>query len=370
MALYLTVMLAMLAGYYWKVNEDGWKKKAFCIVSAAVLIYFAALRAVSVGADTPQFFNAYEKIASSEWTFRQQSGFGGRFETGFFVLCRLLGYISKDGQLLLIVTSVFSLSVLCWFIYRNSSDVVFSLLAFVGFQFYAFYLTAMRQVLAISIVLIGLEMFLCKRKYLGFILTVLFACLFHDSAFFALAMLPMYLLKPSKGLLSLCAIVLFVVFFGFRQLFEIAASLTGFSAYLGSEFDEANYFAGAIKALLSVIVLFVMGYSLRFGRERERRLLSQKRDRVEDFFIWLQVATVFLSVLSMRAIIIERICCYFNFFGFLILPQFLKKNVRKEDEKTFKILLVLLAFAYCATVLLFRPEWTKVTPYLFYFQAP
>ena len=364
MLLYLGIMLAMLSGYYFKVNEDGWKKKLFCIASAAVLIYFAAFRNVTVGADTLQFCKHYEEIAAKGWDYyRTVSGFGGRLEPGFYVLCKLLGYISPHHQLLIIVTSVWSLTAISSFIYKNSKDVVFSFILFVGFQYYAFWLNAMRQVLAISVILFAVQHFLSKKRYIAYAIAVMVACLFHDSAFFALLL--MCWIQPTKWLITLALAAGAFGFVFFNRLFDLAAKIIGYSDYIGSEFDSSNYFAGLIKALLSVIILVVMFYSLR---GKDRRLLQEDTSVAlkRDVLIWLQLATVVLSVLSMRAVILERIYAYYNFFGFILLPEFLAVNERREDENAFKLVLVPLAFAYCAIVLAFRPEWTLVTPYLFF----
>ena len=118
------------------IKKEKKYKKIYLIVSFILLAGIAALRTKNVGIDTLQFHDAYLRIGYLDWTELTTE----RYEIGFSVLCKLLNYITANPQILISFTAIFINFSVVRFIYKNSNDVVFSILLYILLNFYFSYM--------------------------------------------------------------------------------------------------------------------------------------------------------------------------------------------------------------------------------------
>ena len=182
MFIYIIVMFLILSiGLFFNVNKSYKLGKYYLIFIFSILTLLSALRNISVGVDTSQYYEAYKLIGTIEWNELDKL----RYEIGFSLLCKVLNYISSNPQLLLIVTSIFINSSVGLFIYRNSNNVVLSSFIFITYNLYFNYMNIMRQAIAIAIVLFAYE-YLKNKKIIKYSILVLIASLFHTSSIICL----------------------------------------------------------------------------------------------------------------------------------------------------------------------------------------
>ena len=362
MALYLGLIIIFLTtGYGFHVNETKKGKKFFCFFVATLLSIVACLRSQSVGADTMQFCGIFDSITRNGWSIL--NSYYSRIEIGFFTLSWLLSRMVPNSQILIFATGLISVSSICFFIYKNSRDVVLSTILFVGFQFFAFWLTAMRQVLAMSIVLLCIELFLRRKKWLLFIFGVLFAFLFHSSALVCLLFLPIYLFKNLKIQYTIYLLFIFILFVGMDLLLPVVANLSGYTIYIDSKFNQSNYFAAVIKAILVASGFIISTY---FSKKYKKRFPFVSRLYSDDPLYLITFVSLGISLLTIQSTLFERVAYYFIIFLIILIPNAYCYSNSKE-KTVFKIGTIFLSLMYCAIVLAFRPEWTRVVPYSFFF---
>lgn len=348
MIIYFAIMVILSVLYYYQRNN----KKLFVISSFCILAFIAAIRNVSVGTDTKQFCEIYSDIAENSWSyFYTVSGFNGRMEPGFYLLCKLLSYITKNHQILIATTSLFSIGTFCYYIYKESKNAYLSMIIFIGFQHYAMYLTAMRQVLAISILIIGYEIFLKKEKNLPYILMVIIAMQFHISAFIGLIYL--FLRKVNFSIKAMLILIsaTFVSSLILPKLLIFITKYIGFSEYIDSIFFVSNYSAAVIQ--LAVYLLF---FSIAL-------FYKHFTDYDDKFLICLLLLNVVFQIFGIQIVIIERVILYFSILSLSLLPNCLEYEEEFYSKKCLQIGIVVLSVAYCFVVLYFRPEWTYIVPY-------
>lgn len=326
-----------------------------------LLIFFAAFRNSSVGSDTKQFVLVFEGISQNDWSyFKTISGFNGRIEPGFYLLCKLLSYLSNDYVILLLVTSLFSLAVIFYFIKTNSSDIFLSILLFIGLQFYAYYLTAMRQILALSIIILGMQLFLKKNRNILFIVSVIIAYFFHRSAIVGILFLFFYKFTLNKFWVGLFLVVSMLAFVLGDRTTNFLASIFGYEQYISSDYDVSNYNAAIIKTVLYGLFILIIIYT--FLHKNDAYFF--KNNRICNFASFMLLFSFCLQVLAINSIILERVIPYFSIIGIILIPNFID-NINDKERIMIKFSIALICIFYCIIVLNYRPEWTKVVPYLF-----
>lgn len=353
----IIILLIIFLGYALKPNSNKKNKKIYLIIIFIVLAVVGAIRDYTVGVDTEQYCKAFRDISQLSIEEAKKET---RYEDGFIVLCKVLSYICNDYQILIAFTSAFIMYAIGRFIYEESNDVVMSSLLFIVLNCYAMYLSAMRQALAISIILLGYILFLKKGKYIKYIIMVVIASLFHQSALIMIFLIFFYKLK-FKNKYYLVAIILSVCIYGLTTpIFGILTKIfPTYSYYLGSQFFVSNYFASLLNAIVAIIFFTIGVYYNKF-KDREKDKAS--------FYAFMCMFNVIFYVATIKISIFSRITTYFNIFNIIWIPIFLSNISRKQDKQMVSFTLLLCVFLYWGIISVYRPEWYGVIPYKTFFR--
>jgi hypothetical protein len=101
MIIYIFMILYIgIFGLLFDIDKNYKIKQIYLFIFFGVIAIISSLRAYTIGVDTAQFYNAYKLISYTDWDYLDLF----RYEYGFTVLCKILSYISKDPQMLLIFT--------------------------------------------------------------------------------------------------------------------------------------------------------------------------------------------------------------------------------------------------------------------------
>lgn len=163
---------------------DG--KKKFIIVTMLVLSILIAFRANDVGADTKAYyltFNEYAKYNINEMLNVVKSG---GVEIGYLLLVKFLSVIFSEPQSIFIFEGCIIGICYGYFFQKNTKNLIeayIAILAYLGFNLFAFQLTGVRQSIAMAICILSYE-YIKEKSFIKFISIVLFASLFHTSALF------------------------------------------------------------------------------------------------------------------------------------------------------------------------------------------
>ena len=186
MTVYIVLMLLALAGYAFSANASEINRKRYlCLVFSAIVIV-AMLRSDQIGIDLSHYYNKYYPLFKNvSWDKLQSVTISGDWELGFCAFCKIIGQISTSTQCFVIFTSLFSIIPYAHFIYRNSDDVVFSTVFFLGYHIFMMSMNVIRQAMAVGVILLGLEA-LKRKQYVKFAIYVVIATFFHTSAILSL----------------------------------------------------------------------------------------------------------------------------------------------------------------------------------------
>lgn len=144
------------------------------------LFFFCVLREYSVGRDIPGYVSMYDYTANVRWDNWKYV----YYENGYIALLKICNYLGLTARGFFYVVYFIILFPIYRFFRKYSLNPLLSVLIFIGYQFFTFDLTGIRQAIAMSIVLIAFQ-YALKNGWANFIkfAAILFiASMFHRSA--------------------------------------------------------------------------------------------------------------------------------------------------------------------------------------------
>lgn len=178
----------------------------FMVIASLLLILIIGFRSDHQGLDLYNslgtgYFYYYLKINEDSLieilrNFSSQKY--ANYEIGFVLLCKLLGTLCSNQQILLVICALLAIAPTGYFIYKNSKNKWLSVVLFLALPLFATVtFSAIRQGIAIGIVLLSYT-FVKEKRPVCFILTVALACTFHSTAIVAFAAYPVYHLRVDR----------------------------------------------------------------------------------------------------------------------------------------------------------------------------
>lgn len=359
MAVYLfAAFMVLLVGA--SVGQHNHKKGIVLFIFLISFLFFA-LRYRTVGADTPVYWSMYSEFASHSWEWVLT---GQRFEIGYSIFCKLLTYISKNPQTLLIASGAFISSCVSWFIYKYSKDVTLS-----GFLWFVLCigdaLNIMRGYMAFSILLIAIDRLICGSKK-KFLLWVLLATTFHNVALVSLIfLLPINSGKKYKKMLAKGITISAVAFLFFNTMVSIGVAIfPQYRYYLTSVWGKSNYL-GSFVNILTYGLLWIVGTQY-LNRGQEEDVKSAQT----NYFLFNAMQYAFLfSLLTMRMTIFNRVAVLFSPLSIIWTPLFLSNIKKKQERKFVAYCIAGASLSVFCVISVLRPEWTGAIPYRFFWEA-
>jgi len=324
MAIYiLIIVFIVLFGLIIQQREPFYinlnNRKIYIIVIAVLFTFFVGLRDFSVGHDIRGYINFFNLLGSYDFKTLITDTPRGR-EKGFVVFSWVLYKIMPDGHFyLFIIAGICFLSIGYW-LYKNSRYPIQSYLVFTC-VFLTFFLTGLRQAIAISILLLALEQIKQKRIF-NFILLVCLAILFHRTA---LIFFIAYLFFPSRISLTKVSIigVAIPVLYRFRSaIFLWIAPIVKKEQYGILSQGEPFTFSLLLYTITLVCLVF-------------NKKLIKKNPYATYYINSLLVACLFMPFAGVNANMM-RLVIYFSIYLVLVIPELL--SILEGENKHVKII--------------------------------
>ena len=341
MEIYLLIMglLVVLSMANPIIKKEEINKILFTAI-AVILILLAGLRHYSVGRDTLQYINAYTGITPLD-----------RYELGFSSFLNLLYKFSTDFQFLIFVSSVIIFIPIMYLIF--------------AFNYYAIYLNAMRQSMAVAIVLVANELYRYNKNCKIFIFLIVSAVLFHNSAIIAVLIPLLYKIKLKTPNILLGLIVFCGIGFCTKDLFILIAEHISeylpnvmYYTYIDSYEALVNYSGIVLQGILYLLI-FLSLYII----------VKNSKDCEEDcnFYLNCIYLSVLFLVLSSQATVLERFKFYFDIYLIVAVPMVFSKIKNLITKSIAYLVVFTIGFAYWYIIALYRPYWTETIDYRFFF---
>lgn len=274
-------------------------------VSCFFLFLMIGLRHYSIGSDTQSYCNDFLNYKNYRWSEIIAKG----TNYGFYVFNKVMSCIAPNSYTIyLAVVALITVVAIYFFLKCNSKDILMSQVMLLSLGFVFFFMTGIKQTLAISVLLFAYEQ-LKEKHLIRFIFLVGLATLFHNTAIVFLLAWPVSCLKFKKLYILIAPLSIFLVYIFRLQIFGYAKGLLGdvYSAY-GTIYESENNLTG----LFIQICIFAVSLFL---------LWNNKKD--DETKLLLSLYVIGMAFQAMTGVMAEffRISLYFSVFGVILLPK-------------------------------------------------
>lgn len=338
MAVYIGLLVIALAIAI-MANQNHNRQKGWGEFYAILLIIVSSFR-YDVGMD----YLAYEEMFNLITIGQEQDV----SELGFVLLCKMCAIISGSAQMMFMVCAIFTILLLYKSFRLFSPNIVMSLFFFMCMgQLYLTTFNAVRQYIAIAIFTYSIK-FILEKKVMKYVLSILVATLFHNTA---IILLPLYYLLPKK--------ISKVVMISFGVLLTSSIGIitdiilnSPYAIYL--EFEHYAKEVSIIDYLYIMFGLLIIVF--------ESKLMRQYKDRNIFFNInFLCTSLFFLNIVFSGTPIImvtTRLNYYFIVFYAIIFVRLIK-DIRLPSNR----IIFELGFYLILAVLFIRSSILKGESY-------
>jgi Gpi18-like mannosyltransferase len=213
-------------------------------------------------------------------------------------------------------------------------------------DFFSFTLSGYRQSLAMAITIYAIK-YVKEKKLIKFLLTVLVASLFHQSALVFLIVYPLAKIKITKSyLLTITSMGILALFFG-DKIINLFISFYDRNQIIVT---GQGYGMFAMLLILTAIGLFFYKY-------------AKQKDPAITLFCHLMLMATFLQIFSFHLSIFVRVVSFFSVHMIIFIPNIISSISSKWLRFVGSILTVIFAFAFYMYFLSGNPSGT--VPYFF-----
>lgn len=355
--IYAVLILFAVFLYYKKDWPAVGKRIVYCSLAFLILFFIIAFRNPYMGADLPGYIKGFETIHNWDWDLVTHESYQN-YEHLYMILNKLIGEIKFDFQLLLAVCAFLSIFPASYYITRYSRLPSLSFIIYMGLPLFTLMFSGLRQVIAIGFCFWAL-IFAREKKLVPFLLAVIVAYFFHQSAIVFLIVYPLYYIKLGKQL-RIATIVVIPFIYVFRmKIFVFFCSLFGKSPRVDN------------NGSMGLFILFVMIYIVC-------SLLCHTDDLEQNALLNIFYIACCCQAMAGLNNLIIRVGYYFMIGLICLIPSIIEKS-DVRDGKTFIMLtgeeskgVVIFAFFALFTLFGYRlltgTSWAMAYPYYFCWQ--
>lgn len=311
------------------------RNKFLIVACSAMFIVYGLHKATAIGIDSASsyihIFNASRSINYVDMSIRN---IGFEYFTKFF-------YQLSHGNYQLYITTIAAFVSYSFyrFIKKYSVNPLLSIMWYFGMLYYIFMFSALKQSIAMSILLYAFDA-LMDRKMIRYVIIVLVAALFHGPA---LVLLPAYWLsevKIGRDYLLVIIVVLSITYIFRSQILRIM--------YLYYESGETVSFEPKFIGGKVIYMLIVISIAIALR-------IPKPDDKVYSTVLIFAGIAVVLQTFCYYSNIFERLADYYYQFSVLLIPLIFEKVDKKNglvifDSKSAKIVrifgsLLIISFA-------------------------
>lgn len=323
---------------------DSSVHKFIFIAILLVLWFLTAFRGASIGNDTVNYLWYYESIANDGINSNHA------IEVGYQIYCLILSKISTNPYFLLAVTATICYGLCGIYIYKHSSNILFSIILLFCVAF-SFFTSGIRQAIAMVITLFAYEK-IKRGKVVVPLFLILFAACFHESALVALFWI-VYKFIPKKPIPVLSiSLVLALLSMSGAVNGILVKILPSYGGYFDTERAGSGWLGIFYYCLRAIVFYFI--------------IYKSYSNKVKDNGLTIANSVILLMMLCFGFSInlFSRASNYFLLPMVAELPNAFT-NGKIKNKKLIMYAIAIVMLAYFLVVLILKPEWNNLVPYVF-----
>ena len=205
-----------------------------------------------------------------------------------------------------------------------------------------------------------------NNKKIKYLTAVAVATTFHLSAIIFLLALPMSkikfsLLNSAKFLAATCLIALF---FSEILSFILGFLPTYYSHYaVGSEYFASNNLGNYIDVLIKTS-FFLLTIFCGYTKKIDEFAYDTKVARTTNIYMNFMVVSICIAIISIKASLLDRLIHYFWIFQIFSIANMISEQKNMNRYITY-LGVAASTMLYNISLLILRPEWNRIVPFLF-----
>lgn len=301
------------------------------VLSFLTLFSLIAFRDETVGTDYKTYINAYQKIADGTLDERESSWLG----IGFKWTSKLFSLVFGNCYTIYFATLGFCTLFLFYkAFWENSKMPAFSLFILISFCLYYQTFNQFRQMFAIALVLYAIK-YIKQKRLVPYILCILIATSFHNSA---IIMLPVYFItkiKLEKKVWIAYAIIAVIAFFSFDMIKLVLQNTYYGKIYFGSQYDVGGKLSSVFNLVFRIGLL---GGCLAFYPK------MIKAEQNNQILYHMAILCTILQLVTIRSYIFGRLTTYFFIFYVLLIPEMIETIFKTKRWVIFATIAILCTY--------------------------
>ena len=329
-----------------------------------------AFRALSIGNDTQIYYYGYTRIG--QYASLIAAIQGSRYEIGYTLLSYSMHKLGVSFLGMQIIISIIVYYSFYRFFVKYSNNFSFSCFVFLTLRYSMSTMNVVRMWLAIAILLYAIP-FIQKRNLVPFLVLVAIASSFHSTALVFAILYPAAKVRINNRIVFSTFIVSWLLLLVGRPVFARVTSMIGrYSGYLSSNYFVFESNIAVYMTLAINLALFLLIY-ITFGKNGEKLYEPTTGNinsglMIEQISLVCGLLVVAFSIVGLGNTIMDRISVYFGVMFTISIPSIYEHINLQHNKKLLYISMLLGLTAQYLVVMIMRPGWNGVTPYLFFWQ--
>lgn len=336
-------------------------KKVYLVLTLGVMCFFTALRHYSIGNDTPSYKIIFDEISRIGLDFSYRVS----VEPGFKVINFVLTKMTNNFQWLVIISSVFVYISIANYLYKRCENLGLGVV-FVYCLMYRTLMSMMRQSISLAIILFAIIL-LDERKIVKYYLLVFFAVTIHYSA-------AIFLIYPFIGKFKLTkwkTVASIAISFIVAQtdiLFKTISLLHGrFSSYIESTEGGISLIFEALLYLSFIIIGRIFMDRNYLSADEDIDISNSITKSQMNYLMWASLLCILFNIMSFKVSGLTRLTKYFHVMACTFVINMLSIR-RTRTTQLLAFAYIVLMVVYYTVTLVYRPDWNRIYPYMFFWQ--
>ncbi|CAK1222474.1 EpsG family protein [Fructobacillus evanidus] len=327
-------------------------RNTYLMVITLSLILLVGLRPLLLGTDTGSYVDLFNGIVNGRyWDSSLSNLFSGRFEIGFLDFVKLSADFTDNPRFLLLSSAVVMYVPLAIYIKKESLNPTLSFLIFFTLTYFPQSMSAMRESMAVGFLMLAVVSLNNSYRWWPPFVWIFIAFLFHRSAilFLLVLVLKRYRFTAKKATVAVVGSML------------VALSFTKIFTFILKYIPSYSYYSNNVGAL-SVKTALIMNIALSL-----LLLIVASMDKSHEESVntnrWMLLLAICVYTISFVFNGFDRMAMVFLFAQIILVPNAIAKLQDEQLRKLLNVLLGAICVLYFVVVLIYRPDWLKITPY-------
>lgn len=333
--MYIYIIMVIISLLFAYLAEKNKMKKIFNVYKILSIIPFVVVSAIRFDVGTDYMYRY-----APDFEMIRLGGQVKNLEIGFKIIIHICIFIFNNYESLFAITTLITIPIIMNIIFKYSKKITLSIFLFFAGCYFFHSLNALRQYIAISIMLLAYKNIL-DNSYKKFIILFLLAFFIHYTSI--VCIIAIFLRKKiitTPIVVAILVSIILVLANPLNELVDLLIANSYYSIYTDSIYNTSDL---NNSALVLNIIVYILLYS------------GAKKQKIEEvnkmtFFINMQgMALIFVTMGAITSLFF-RIAFYFSILQIISIPYVLYNTVTTKETKWKKIYLLIIILLFLANI--------------------